>query len=121
MTDSTDSRSTSGDSDSVNNSSKAPSKDEEGLDGNAGKSKTKKQKNICDFCEIKRKRGRPKKAKRSEQAPKLGRPAGSQPKADLLRPQPIANQEKDGPPPMAKKRRINWAVGSRVLQCALPC
>ena len=57
MTDSIDSCSTSSDSDSVNNSSKAPSKDEEGLDGNASKSKTKKQKNIYDFCKIKRKEG----------------------------------------------------------------
>jgi len=81
MADSSDSSSNS--SDSTITSSNASPNDLEAPDGNVNKP-NKKQKVLLDFFKIKRKRGRPKKAKATEKGkPKRGRPP-SQPKMDPL-------------------------------------
>jgi hypothetical protein len=118
MADSSDCSSIGGDSGS-STSSNASIKEVEAPDGNVSKPK-KKQKILFDFFKIKRKRGRPKKAKaaQGEKAkPKRGRPP-SQLTVDPLLPAsnsnpslPISHQVEDRAPLKAKKPRINWAVG----------
>ena len=105
---------------SVSSKSEAPSRvdsdaslsDVEDADGSASKPE-KKQKIIFDFFKVKKKRGRPKKAKPKHK----GRP----PRVDTL---PLAASrlpiEEDDTAPKAKKTRINWTTGenAELLSCA---